>query len=139
MKAGFFGPVRALQDSGIYARRFGLEHPCGALLHDGYLTTGKVFYCPASKRAMKDLGQMDFKNTEVADIDKAIAPFLGYVKVPKITHAADAGLIILYEKDGAHYGEGRNCFFNDGHVQWLVEPEFQRVMAEQKKLLAEEK
>ena len=35
MKAGFFGPVRALQDSGIYARRFGLEHPCGALLHDG--------------------------------------------------------------------------------------------------------
>ncbi len=111
----------------------------GVLLHDGYLTTPKVFLCPSSRRVYNFPDKLlDFKNADVKDLDKALEPFLSYVRVSGIDHTADAETIILYEKDGAHTREGRNCFFNDGHVEWVWEDRFQLIRAEQKKRLAGE-
>ncbi len=107
----------------------------GVLLHEGYLTTGKVFMCPSDKRTYKFPAHLDFRNTEVADLDKAIEPILSYVMVPGIDHAVDAEVVIVYDKDPHVGGGGRNCFFNDGHVKWYPEEEFQKLMKEQKDLL----
>ena len=107
----------------------------GVLLNDGYITTTKVFICPSGRGAIRPFPIEDFKAAKVADIDRELEPICSYVMVPGITHAADADALVLYEKDN-HGGAGRNCFFNDGHVKWYPEWQFQELLAEQKKRLA---
>jgi prepilin-type processing-associated H-X9-DG protein len=102
----------------------------GELLKRGYITSARVFVCPSGPGQIpKDFPQ-DFKAADLAELNK-VEEFGSYVMVKGITHAADATAVILYEKDGAHGGEGRNCMFNDGHVEWMWEPEFQELLREQ--------
>jgi prepilin-type processing-associated H-X9-DG protein len=104
----------------------------GVLLKEGHLTTVKVFVCPSSKSRIPAnfMQPMDFKAADLALLNK-VEEFGDYVLVKGITHAADAEAIVLYEKDGAHSGQGRNVFFNDGHVKWYREADFQTLLKEQ--------
>jgi hypothetical protein len=101
----------------------------GVLLKDGYLTTTKVFMCPSAARRLPDdfPPGMNFKDADLAVLNK-VEELGDYVFVKGITHAADADAVVLYEKDGAHGGEGRNVFFNDGHCKWYPEAGFQRLL-----------
>jgi len=103
----------------------------GVLLKVGYLITPKVFYCPSSPAKVPADFPEDLKGAEVADMDKLLDASASYVMVKGIKHTADAGFIVLYEKEGAHNREGMNCFFNDGRVQWLMEADFQERMKAQ--------
>ena len=144
-RASCFNNIRQI---GIAMFQYAADHDdkfpktLGELMHAGYLTTPRVFVCPSDSRPFKfeikvngaaPADPMDFKHFAVADLDRAIDPICSYVKVPGLNHDADANAMILYEKDGAHNGEGRNCMFNDGRVQWLPEAEFRRLLAEQQK------
>jgi hypothetical protein len=104
----------------------------GELLKGGYLTSAKTLHCPGDAKPYKEPEQKDFRNMEVADIDKAIDPILSYALAEGVDHRDDAGTIVLYEKDGAHKGVGRHVLFNDGSVKWLPEAEFQKRIAEQR-------
>ena len=105
----------------------------GALLKEGYLKNPKVFVCPSSARRAVARGfpEGDFTKIDAAQLAK-FDELGDYVLVKGISHADRPDWIILHEKDGAHHGEGRNCFYNDGHVQWLSEVEFQKAMAAQR-------
>jgi prepilin-type processing-associated H-X9-DG protein len=42
-------------------------------------------------------------------------------------------MIILYDSSpDYHEGEGRNVLFIDGHVAWMPEEQFQKLLGEQK-------
>jgi hypothetical protein len=112
----------------------------GVLLHEGYLSTPKVFFCPSDRKAKLPNGfpEGDYKAAKLEDLKK-VEDFGSYVMTKGITHAADAETIVLYDKPGAHNGQGRTCFFNDGHVRWYPELEFARLMAQQAKRMAEKK
>jgi hypothetical protein len=108
----------------------------GELLNQGYLTTTKVFVCPSGRGPVRVFAIQDFKQAKVADIDRELEAICSYVMVPGLTHAADADALVLYDKDN-HGGEGRNCYFNDGHVKWYSEWQFQELLEEQKKFQPE--
>jgi len=110
----------------------------GILLKERYLNTHKVFICPSSGRG----GQFRsvFPPGNLADLPleelRKIDELADFVLVKGVSHADDADTIIIYEKNGAHGGEGRNVGFNDGHVKWYPEHEFQRLLAAQNERLA---
>ena len=103
----------------------------GELLQMGYLTTPRVFICPSGKERIPPGFPQDLKNADLAVLNQ-VEQFGSYVMVKGITHAAPADFIILHDKDGAHRGEGRNCFHNDGHTRWYSEAGFQQKMKEQR-------
>lgn len=103
----------------------------GVLLKQGYLTTPKVFYCPSGGAMPPPDFPQDLKNADVDEMNALLANS-SYVMVKGITHAADVNAVVVYEKEGAHGNEGLNCFFNDGHVQWLTQDMFQQLAEEQK-------
>ncbi|HUV38482.1 MAG TPA: hypothetical protein VMY39_02665, partial [Planctomycetota bacterium] len=55
-----------------------------------------------------------------------------YVIVKGVRADSPGHWILLHDKSAEnHKGQGRHCFFNDGHVQWLTEDDFQRRMKAQ--------
>jgi hypothetical protein len=108
----------------------------GVLLKEGYLTTVKVFLCPSSTDKLPGDFPKDLKNADLAVLNQ-IEDFGSYAYVKGLRHENSAEMIILYDKPGHHRREGRNCLFDDGHVEWLAEAEFQKRMKEQEARLRE--
>ena len=95
----------------IYAEEHNGSYPesFGVLLKAGPFLSPRTFICPASGNKVPE----DF-------------PKKG------LSHAGREDIIVLYEKPGHHRASGRNCFFDDGHVEWLSEAEFQAQMRRQR-------
>jgi prepilin-type processing-associated H-X9-DG protein len=105
----------------------------GVLLKVGYINSPKVFFCPDRGGAAARLAGFpaaDFTNAPLDQLRK-IDDLADYVLVKGVKHTDDANTIVVHEKDGAHQGRGRNCAFNDGHIQWLPEPVFQQAIKKQ--------
>jgi len=118
-----------------YAEEHGGRYPNDlvVLLQEGYLPALYSFICPSSgKRPRDELWDRDPKTIT----SEELAEFNCYVLVPGARPTWPGNLIIIHEKDN-HWGAGRNCWFNDGHVKWLTEDEFQRRMREQEAKLRE--
>jgi len=103
----------------------------GVLLKEGYLTTDSVFICPSGSRELPWTFPTDFKAARLEDLN-TVGDWGDYVLVKGLDKRRDSELILIYEKDGAHQGEGRNVFFADGHVQWHSEERFREMMAKQR-------
>ncbi len=114
------------------------------LLHDGYLTTTKVFVCPSSKQQVDSSFPTDYKNTQLATLSSDLKDTnCSYGWDPTKKHSVDASCAIVADKPlssppgpagdikdnspnhgggGTQAGEGQNVFYNDGHVKWGTSP-----------------
>ena len=111
------------------------------LLHEGYLTTTKVFICPSSGERVNRMWdyETDYQKVKPAELAAGFkAENCSYGWDPTKTHAADAGCAIVADKPPGnvlsanegrtgnnspnHKGEGQNVFYNDGHVKWATTP-----------------
>jgi len=108
----------------------------GVLLKGGYLPTPRLLICPASEDCIPEDFPEDFKSADLHVLD-SVEQWGSYVMVKGLTHEGRKDVIILHDKPGNHGGEGRNCYFDDGHVRWLPEAEFQRHMKVQQVKLRE--
>ena len=77
-------------------------------LTDGFLPSSKVFQCPSAIGG-QEISYVYMSGRIVSDSDK----------------------ILAYDADGNHRGQGRNVLFVDGHVQWMIETEFQSLRGRQ--------
>ncbi len=118
------------------------------LLHDGYLTTPKVFVCTSSKESVnKNPSFTDYKKDALSDLLGEFAEgncSYGWDVTKK--HSVDATCAIVADKplpsvtgaDGSAAnnspnhggvdsatagvaGDGQNVFYNDGHVKWSAD------------------
>ena len=109
------------------------------LLHQGYLTTAKVFICPSSVEEVNARFPDDFKNTELKDLRAAFGVGnCSYGWDPTKKHSVDATCAIIADypprkldpeakgkaanNSDNHLGGGQNVFYNDGHVKWGATP-----------------
>ena len=109
------------------------------LLKEGYLITTKVFRCPSSDDEFADEGYpKDLKNATLAEL-KLPEGNCSYTMIGGLKKGdLPDDFMLVYDKSAEnHKGEGRNVFFNDGHVKWLTEEEFQERMKEQEARLRE--
>jgi len=125
---------------GVAMMRYAEEHDnqypddFAVLLRQGYLTTLNVFVCPSRRKGIpREFWEAEPKTIAAEELQKGNC----YELVPGATPAWPYDTIILHDKEGNHRGAGRNCFFNDGHVEWLSEAEFQRRMRAQEAKLRE--
>jgi len=87
-----------------------------------YISTGKVLKCPADKTTPE---------TQKIEPDTPIS--YTYVKGLSRQNPNSSKIIVLYDSSPEyHEGEGRNILFLDGHVVWMPEEQFQKLMGEQK-------
>ena len=103
----------------------------GALLKEGYLTTTTVFFCPSILTEPPADFPADFKAAPLDALNR-IDEASDYVLLHGVDGHTDNDVIVVYERDGAHEGEGRSVFFADGHVRWQNEPKFQDLMRNQR-------
>jgi hypothetical protein len=112
----------------------------GVLMKEGYITTYRVFLCPSSKdrpaEGFPTDSPSDFGKQDLAVLN-TVEDWGSYVLVKGLKHEGRPDVIVVYDKAGHHKGEGRNCFFDDSHVQWLSETEFQEHMKVQEAKLRE--
>ena len=118
----------------IYAEEHNGSYPesFGVLLKAGPFLSPRTFICPASGNKVPE----DFPKEGLQDADLSVLirvdAWSDYVIVKGLSHAGREDIIVLYEKPGHHRASGRNCFFDDGHVEWLSEAEFQAQMRRQR-------
>jgi len=109
----------------------------GILLKEEYLTTARVFVCPASGREVPEaFRDVDFKNLDLSLL-RRVDEWSDYVQVSGLTRSSPGDFILIHERYGSHEGEGTNCAFNDGSARWLLEAEFQKRMKAQEAKLRE--
>jgi prepilin-type processing-associated H-X9-DG protein len=90
-----------------------------ALVEDDYISDLKVFIAPKSATQIKDASEVDTKTD------------FTYEGAGKVDDG-DGDTIIIYDKAGAHEGKGRHVAFADGHVQWMEEAEFKKLLEAQR-------
>jgi len=114
----------------------------GVLLKENYLITAKVFLCPSTGKRLPPEGfpvpdeKTYFSTYDLATLS-TVDHWADYVIVKGITLNSPAESILLHDRSAEdHKGEGRNCFFVDGHVHWHNEPDFQERMTRQREEMA---
>ena len=91
-------------------------------LYPDYISTGTVLKCPGDKT---------IPDTQKVEPDTPIS--YTYVKGLSRKDSNPSKMIILYDSSpDYHEGEGRNVLFIDGHVAWMPEEQFQKLLGEQK-------
>jgi len=108
----------------------------GTLMQEGYLTTQKVFFCPSSGHRMPPDFPVDLKKADLPVLNQ-IEKFGSYEMVKGLRHENRSNVIVLYDKPDNHGSAGRNCFFDDGHVRWFEEVDFEKQIKQQKAALRE--
>jgi hypothetical protein len=102
----------------------------GLLLKEGRIPTQKDLICPSGcEQTRKDFPE-DAKAADLATLER-VAEFGSYVLAAGSSMDRPTDWIIVYEKDGAHDGLGRNIGYRDGVVRWMPEGEFQVTMQKQ--------
>jgi prepilin-type processing-associated H-X9-DG protein len=91
--------------------------------------TGQVFICPSGSTRLPD----NFATLTPDDQAKWVNDNSDYVYLGKGQTNPDATRIILYEKDGAHGGDGMNLLFGDGHVEWFKTDAATKMISDQGK------
>jgi len=99
-----------------------------------YLTTLKVFICPSSDSNIPEKWWYADPKTIT---NEELEEFNCYVLVPGASYDWPPEFILLHDKKDNHDGAGRNCWFNDGHTEWLTEEKFQQRMKAQEAKLRE--
>ena len=103
------------------------------LLKEACLTTTKVFICPSTHDRIPGEGYPeDFREATLEQL-KLAPENCSYTMVGglKRDDLPDDFILVHDKSADNHKGEGRNCFFNDGHSKWLIEEEFQEQMKKQ--------
>jgi prepilin-type processing-associated H-X9-DG protein len=90
-----------------------------ALVEEDYIADVKVFIAPKSATKIKDADEVDAKSD------------FTYEGAGKVDDG-DGDTIIIYDKAGSHEGKGRHVAFADGHVQWVEEGEFKKLLEAQR-------
>jgi prepilin-type processing-associated H-X9-DG protein len=94
----------------------------------------EVFICPSGNTAGPPAGVFDRAGI-IKNPDKVVAwvnEHSDYVFVGGALNGnSPADLIVVYEKPGAHGGQGINILFNDGHVEWMPMPAALKLIQEQ--------
>ena len=91
-------------------------------LYPDYISTGTVLKCPGDKT---------IPDTQKVEPDTPIS--YTYVKRLSSEDSNPSKIFILYDSSpDYHEGEGRNVLFIDGHVAWMPEEQFQKLLGEQK-------
>jgi len=99
------------------------------LVAGDYLPGEGTFICPAAAG-----------DHEAWERTKKIsAATVSYRWVPGLNVISPPDFIIMYDKSLEHHGNGRNALFVDGHVEWMLEEDFQKRLAEQKQRMREER
>ena len=89
-----------------------------SLLHPKYFPQLRVFRCPSSELPVEAMSAALTNENCSYEYDNMLPP------------DAPANRMMLWDKDGNHYG-GRNVLFRDGHVEWMTGEAFQRLLMEQ--------
>jgi len=129
--------VCPLREIGISMKMYAGEHEgkfpesFGVMLKEGYLTTPKVFVNRHSGSRVPD----DFPGCdEPKDADLAmlhqVHDFGDYALARYVSNHCSGDVIIVYERR-VIYDRLRGCFFNDGHVEWISEDQFQEQIRKQ--------
>ncbi|HUW59050.1 MAG TPA: hypothetical protein VMZ92_20605 [Planctomycetota bacterium] len=123
----------------LYAGEHDGRYPesLGVLLKEEPLLSPKTFICRASgNKVPVDFPKVRPANPDLSMLD-GVDAWSDYVMVKGINHAGRKDVIVLYEKPGRHKGDGRHCFFDDGHVERLSEADFQERMKTQEARMPE--
>ena len=110
----------------------------GVLLQNRYSPGTGQFLCRSTGHTIPaDFAREADNHLKSLPLDflNRIEEFSDYCLVKGLRHTGDGDLVVLYEKPGAHKGVGRNVFFDDGHLKWYPEAEFERLMKAQEEKL----
>jgi len=135
MAKKYGGRSCTLREIGLAMFQYANEHDqrCpadfGVLLGEHYLMTAVVFVHPLSGNRVPADFPTDFANAHPAVLHQ-VHDWGDYALAPGVAPDSGADTIIIYERKAIYPGE-RGCYFNDGHVQWLPEAEFQERMRAQ--------
>jgi prepilin-type processing-associated H-X9-DG protein len=89
------------------------------LVEDEYVADVKIFIAPKSATKIKDASEVDAKSD------------FTYEGAGKVDDG-NGDAIIIYDKAGSHEGKGRHVGFADGHVQWVEEAQFKKMLDAQR-------
>jgi prepilin-type processing-associated H-X9-DG protein len=88
--------------------------------------TAEVFVCPTGEKTVpRNLATKDAQAKWVNENSDYV-----YIGAGK-TSAIGADVIVLYEKPDAHQGQGMNILYGDGHVEFQLMPNAQRMIEDQ--------
>lgn len=91
-------------------------------LYPSYILTREVLKCPGDKTT-----------PEIQKVEPDTPISYTYVKGLSRKNPNPSKTIVLYDSSpDYHDGEGRNVLFLDGHVEWIPEKQFQKLLGEQK-------
>ena len=109
----------------------------GVMLKEGYLTIPRTFVNRHSGSRVPDNfpGYDEVKDADLAMLHQ-VHDFGDYALARYVSNHSPADAIIVYERRVIYDGV-RGCFFNDGHVEWISEDEFQRQIEAQETKLRE--